>query len=284
MALFPDPRQAVAALNRYALNVGFPALIVVGLLDDQPLPTEPAFWLLWPLALAALVFGIRAFAPRAEAGTLALVAAFGNVAYLGLPYVLALYGPSVAGPAPLAVSIHVTLSVTVGPVLLELWGRGGEATWAPAVGRVLRMPLFWAPIAGLAGRSLPAGVRDGVSSWVDPLAASAAPVALFVIGLHVFLERRRLARVDGGLVAHLAVRQLLAPGLVTALALGASALGLLSPELARVHVVLAAAPAAITTFAIAEGMGVGEHRIASVVVWSSVLALVVLPAWSWVAG
>lgn len=282
--LFDDPRRAIRALNGYALTFGFPALVLRGLLQTGELPGDPAFWLIWPVSLLVLLVGIRLIAPRDQRGTLALVTAFGNVAYLGLPFVLALYGLEVAGDAALAVSIHVTLAVTVGPMLLESWGRAGAANWRAALGRAARLPLFWAPVIGLLVRTLPAGGRTATLDWITPIAQSAAPVALFVIGLHVFVERRHLAHVSGPLVAHLSVCLLITPALVTGLALAAVHAGWLTPSLGRVHVILASMPAAVTTFAIAERSGIGRERVAAVVVWSSALALILLPIWSWVAG
>lgn len=282
--VFATPRAAVAALNRYALTVGFPALVVRGLLADGELPTSPAFWLLWPVALAALLLGVGATAPRGQAGTLALVAAFGNIAYLGLPVVIALQGSAIAGAATLAVVIHVTLAVTVGPFFLERWGRDGAVPLGPLLRRLLAMPLFWAPAVGLLGRLAPAGYRAQALPWIDPLANSAAPVALFVLGLHVWGERHLLARVDGPLLAHLALRQIAAPAVVFGLAAGAVRLGFLDPSLGAVHVVLASTPVAITTFALADRAGVGQTRVAAAVVWSTVLAVLALPLWSSLAA
>ncbi len=282
--LFEDPRAAVRVLNGYALTIGFPSLVLKGLLEASSLPTDAVFLAIWPLGLVIALLAIRLLAPREQRGTLALVTCFGNVAYLGLPYVMALHGPSAAGPAALAVSVHVTLAVTVGPLLLSQWSADARAGWREAAGRALRLPLFWAPIVGLSARALPAGGRALALEWISPLAASAAPVALFVIGLYVFLERRRLSQLNAALITHVALRQLVAPMIIAALGVAAVRAGLLSAPLAQIHVTLACMPAAITGFAIAERAKIGESRVAAAVVWSSALSLLLLPAWSWLAS
>jgi predicted permease len=282
--LFEDPRRAVDVLNRYALTFGFPALILRGLLQTKSLPDSLSFWLLWPLVLFLTLAGIRWLAPRGTAGTLALVACFGNVAYLGLPYVLTLFDSSIAGSAALAVSIHVTLAVTLGPLLLEMWGKENPGNWWVSVERVLRLPLFWAPLVGLGMRFLPITTRSTMLTWVQPIAGSAAPVALFLIGLHLYLERRRLAVFDKGLFLHLSIRQLIIPALMLLLSAVAISLGWLTSPLGRIQVILASMPAAITTFSMAHHAGLGEERVAGTIVWSSILALVLLPGWSWLAG
>lgn len=282
--LFTDPRRAVEVLNRYALTFGFPALVLRGVLSTSEVPSSPVFWLIWPVALAALLAVVRGLAPAADRGTLALVTSFGNVAYLGLPFSIVLLGPSIEGAASLAVSVHVALSVSVGPFLLERWSGGTGTSLRTAAARVLSLPLFWAPVLGLLAHAGPASLRTAVVPWISPVASSAAPVALFVIGLYVFLERHRLTAVDRSLVWHVGMRQLTAPVVVAALALGASTLGLLSSRHAMLHVLLACMPVAITTFAIADRAGTGQDHVARAVVWSSLLAFGLLPLWASLAG
>ncbi len=282
--LFAAPRQAVDVLNRYALTIGFPALVLLGVLSTSEVPSSPAFWLIWPAALAGLLAGVRVLAPPADRGSLALVASFGNVAYLGLPFAVVVLGPAIEGPASLAVSVHVALSVSLGPFLLERWSGGDGVPWRQAAGGVLRLPLFWAPVVGLLAQLGPADVRAAVVPWLSPIASSAAPVALFVIGLYVFLERKRLSSVDRSVVWHLGTRLLAAPLVVGGLALLATKLGLLDPRHAVLHVLLASTPVAISTFAIADRAGHGQDRVARAIVGSSVAALGMLPLWGWLAA
>ncbi len=280
--LFREPDRAVGVLNTYALTIGFPALVVLGLLDaDFDLPRQVGFWLLWPVVLLVTLGAIALVGGR-ERGTLALVTAFGNVAYLGLPVVAATL-PGSDGPAALMVAIHVCLAVSVGPLMLQRWsgGEGEGEGEGGALARVLRLPLFWAPLVGLAGRALPTLARAEVAAALRPLAASAAPVALFLLGLHLYLERERLRALDLPGLAHVALRLLLIPGLTLGLAMLAVRAGALDPAHARIHVVLAAMPAAITTFSIAHQAGTGTDRVAATIVGSTLLALLTLPLWTW---
>lgn len=274
--LFPDPRAAVTVLNRYALYIGFPALVARGLLlPSTSIPTQPAFWLLWPAGLVVTLLLSRGLSrPAVGLGTV-----FGNVAYLGLPYVTAVMGEPMAGPAALAVAVHVTGAVTVGPALLAR-GSSTAPSWTSVAGRVARLPLFWAPIVGLALRNASPGVRGLVGQGLAPFASSAAVVALFLLGLHVYVERGRVLRVGRAVLSLVAVRMLLAPAVVLGLGLGCRAAGLLSDDLLRLHVLLAAMPLAITTFSMAHDAGVESDRVAGAVVLSSLLAIVMLPLWS----
>ncbi len=280
LGLFPDPKAAVVVLNRYALFIGFPALVARGLLlPSSIIPHQPAFWLLWPIALGLLLLCV----PRARQSALGLGLAFGNVAYLGLPYVLAVMGEGVAGPAALAVAVHVTGAVTVGPAVLAR-ASGGAQGGVHLARRVARQPLFWAPVVGLTMRAGGPERRRVAADVLQPFAASAAVIALFLLGLYVFTERARLRGVGRAVLGLVAVRMLLAPAVVLGLAWAAVALGWLPTELARVHVLLAAMPLAIATFSMAHDADVEPDRVAGAVVISSCLAAAMLPLWSLIAG
>ena len=286
MGLVADARKAVGALNGYAIYFAFPALVVRGLLDATvALPTDAAFYLLWPITLGLVLIGLVGLTQHAVApkrATLCLTAVFGNVAYLGLPYVEAVLGHDVAGPAALAVSVHVVGGVILGPVVLARWGRpDGARAVGPTWIRALRQPLFWAPLVGLLLRLSP--LRNGASNLLSPLAGSAAPVALFLLGLYLYVERRQIVRPSQAMRAiwvHLAMRQLAIPLLALGLGLGAVILGLLPPTHARLHVVLAAMPVAITTFSMAVEAQAGTHQVAAAIVWSTLSALILLPLWT----
>ena len=286
VGLFPKPRIAIDVLNRYALHVGFPALIAYGLFTSRAaLPTSVWFWALWPITLCLLLGVIRLFPfPRGEKGTLALVASFGNIAYLGLPYVVSLYGTQISAPAAIAVSMHITGAVILGPALLARWSGKTPVPWPTLGVQVAKMPLFWSPWVGAASHLLPREVRFGLGDWIGPVAKSAAPVALFLLGLQVYQERQKMVAFTPPLFRHLAIRQVLAPTLMLALALGATSMGGLSSDLAKVHVMLAAMPLGVATFSMAHQARVGPELVTAALVWSSLLALVLLPLWSVLAG
>jgi predicted permease len=278
--LFAEPDRAIAHLNVYALYVAFPALVYVGIADARfALPTHVGFYALVPVALLLALVLVRATA-RDAAGTVALVVAFGNVAYLGLPLVQRILGDDVIGVASLAVAIHVSLSMLLGPWLLLRWsGRVGAAP----VSAVLRQPLTYAPFVGLAARALPEELVDGTVALLEPLGASAAPVAMFLLGLYLHRHRDALA-LDAVVLRHVALKLFVLPAITFALALALRAFGQLEVLEARVLVLLAAMPAAISTFAIAERFGVGERRVCQAVVATSWISALTIPVATWLVG
>lgn len=278
--LFAEPDRAIAHLNVYALYVAFPALVYVGIADARfALPTHLGFYALVPTALL-ITLGLTRFVARDSAGTVALVVTFGNVAYLGLPLVQRLLGDEVVGIASLAVAIHVSLSMLLGPWLLLRWS--GSSGSAP-VSAVLRQPLTYAPFLGLAARALPSELVGGTVALLEPLGASAAPVAMFLLGLYLHRHRDAL-RLDAVVLRHVSLKLGVLPVITFGLALGLRELDLLGAMEARVLVLLAAMPAAISTFAIAERFAVGERRVCQAVVATSWISALTIPLAAWLVG
>ncbi|MCB9680991.1 MAG: AEC family transporter [Alphaproteobacteria bacterium] len=279
--LFDAPDAAVDHLNRFALYIGFPALIVVGLASGTaPLPRSPVFWLVVPVALAVALAPLRAVgrAVGASGGTLALVTSFGNVAYLGLPVVARVLGDAALAEASLVVGVYVLLSMTVGPVLLLSWsGRDGSTALGTSVRTVARQPLAWAPIVGVACRALPLGTRQAVAALLAPLGAAAAPVALFLLGLYLHTHAGRVGRPDRVVLAHVVAKGVWLPLVTAALVAAGLAWDGLTPMAARVIVLLSAMPPAITTFAIARELEVDEGRVAQAIVAGTLASAVTIP-------
>ncbi len=277
---FADPAVALDALNRFALTVAFPALVVVALASGE-LPTGPAAWLAVPVSVGLSLLPLPlVHRLGARSGTVGLVLVFGNVAYLGLPVVEAVFGPSAMGTASLFVGLHIALSMTLGPWLLAsgLRWEGGDG-----LAGLLRQPLLWSPVVGLLLRALgPAG--QSAAAVLAPLGRAAGPVALFVLGLYLFGERRRVARVDAATWVHVLAKGVWAPlvslGVMLALRRWAGA----SDELVRVAVVLAAMPPAVTTFSIARELGGDEARVAQAIVVGTLLAALTVPVVVWALG
>lgn len=283
----PVGGRALDGLNIYALYVAFPSLIAHGLLtSDMALPTSWAFWSLWPVSLGvclvAMLVWRRIRAPEEGAASMALSVCFGNVAYLGLPYVAFFVASSLKAQTLLVTTIHVVLAVTIGPVVYARWAGIGGQSVGVVVRRVLALPLFWAPWVGLAGRALAPEFAAEGATLVRPFAQSAIPVVLFMLGAYLYEHRAALRRWDRELVAILAVRLIAAPAVVLMLGSLANFFGLLSAQSLGIHVMMAGMPVAITTFSLAKDFKTRPEQMASVIVWSTVISMGTLPCWWWV--
>ncbi len=278
---------ALRVMNAYALRIAFPALVCVGLMGSNASMMGTGWWSvvvwagLWPLALALWLGVIRVFAPASHRGSLGLAIVFGNVAYLGLPIVKLLAGEQMLGVASWIVSVHVTLGVTVGAWWAMRHGESSDAGGSVDLRAIGRQPLVWAPVVGgglLWGKG--SAWQKMVGVVLEPLATSAAPVALCMLGVYLWSRRALLwRRPDGATVADVLLRLCGVPALVAALVWVSVTAGWMSEEIGQVHVLLTAMPVGITTFSIAYDARCAPERVARAIVWSTVLCGITIAGW-----
>ncbi|MFO0713860.1 MAG: hypothetical protein U0353_28655, partial [Sandaracinus sp.] len=233
-------------------------------------------------------------------GTLALVALFGNSAYLGLPLVDAVLGPAQLALASVIVSVHVALTVMLGTALLDAQG-GRRLEPRAVIGKVLKSPLAMSPIVGaLAAWALRAGGAEDHPATVaafhalDVLGKSASPLGIFVLGLFLgghFLGGQPLggqplgaerAGAGAGLVGQLAfalIRLALVPALTLGFALALRASVPIDQDTLRTLVLLSSVPAAISTFAMAEHAKAEPEAVARAIVTTSIASFITIPLW-----
>lgn len=283
--------QAMAALNRFALAIAFPALVVASFLD--PARELALRWPVLLLAGAPLVVGVLAswlLGDRAvggerlpSGGALSLVALFGNSAYLGLPLVAAVLGEAHLSLASTIVSVHVALTVTLGTALLEREGTGTDAKRLAI--KLVTSPLAMSPVVG----ALLAWSLDAAELGTHPLAhasfraldlvgKTASPLGIFVLGLFLGGRAPSLERPRGQL-AFVFVRLVVVPAATIGLALALRTVVTLTLDELRALVLLAAVPAAISTFAMVEEAGGDSEPVARAIVTTSLVSCVTVPGW-----
>jgi predicted permease len=277
LRVFADPEQAIATLNRVCLYVAFPALIFANVYEAElGLAGAPAFVLASVLpslvVLAAVGVAARKLSGESRAA-LGVGSMLGNIAYLGIPLSAALVGPQVIGLASVSAALHIVLSIPLGTYVLLRWGRRDDAPGgqAGAFAAVVRQPLVWAPILALVARLLPAAVVVPAIAPGKWIGAAASPVALIMIGLYLHTHRRELTTLrwlDAGLIAG---KLLVLPALAYACVRVGLRVGQLELDAAKVVVVQAAMPTAITTFALAQEVGVGRAPLVRGIVGSTLV-------------
>lgn len=288
--------QAIAAINRFALLVAFPALVVASFLDpsrdarlDLVVPFVAGLPLLVGVGAARSLAGRRSVdGPLAGRAPLALVALFGNSAYLGLPLIAAVYDDGMLPTASAIVSLHVAMAVTLGTALLaqetghHLDGRGLAKKLASS-------PLAWAPVVGVALATLLdlVGMREeeltiALFRGLEALGRTASPTGLFVLG--VFLAGRPLAGLWRGQMGFVVVRLIIVPAAALVACVVATRLGAIDPLSGQVVVLLSAVPAAISTFPMVEDAGLDPEPVARAIVTTSVVSIVTVPLWVFLAA
>jgi len=185
------PDSAIPGLNAFVLYFALPCMLFrFGMNTPLFELLNPALLLVYVFCALLMVFATIAFSLSDrvrlnDAAFGALVAAFPNTGFMGVPLLVALLGPAAAGPMICTILVDLFLTTSLCIALAQAHGAADQGTRV-ALGRALRgalsNPLPWSIAAGalfsVAGIKL-AGPPDVV---VRMLADAASPVALFTIG------------------------------------------------------------------------------------------------------
>ncbi len=284
------PLDAVPGLNMFVLYFALPCMLYrIGSSTAVAQWLDPVVGLLW-LGVALLIVAFAAWLARRsgaawpDAAMGALVAAFPNSGFMGIPLILALLGERHVGlvMSTMLVDMVVTTSLCIG---LSQWGAAGEQGAWRAAGRalsgVLRNPMPWAILLGALASATGFSLWGPAMQTVSMLGDAASPVALFAIGA-VLARSQMLAKLGQrspgappGDVGWVVASKLLAHPLLIA---GIGALivkaGVLSPAALGPLVLTAALPSASNVSLLAERFGADNGRIARIILWSTCAAFV----------
>ncbi len=280
------PLPAIGGLNAFVLYFALPCLLYrfgastpIGQLLD---PAAAGVYLL----CALLMVGGTVLATRGprlgwnDAAFGALVAAFPNTGFMGVPLLVALLGAAAAGPVILTIAVDmvITTSLCVALSRLDSAGTHGVAVaLRNAFKGMATNPMPWSIALGALASALQFTLPGPIDKTVVMLADAASPVALFTIG--AVLARSQMdqhERVQPRDYVPIALAKLLLhPLLVWLVGQGAVALGApLSPWTLTVLVLLAALPSASNVSLLAERFGAHNGRIAHIILVSTALAFV----------
>ncbi len=290
------PESAIPGLNAFVLYFALPCLLfrfgqstpILELLN----PAVLALYLLCALVIVAFTVAVT----RSEQVHLkdaafgALVAAFPNTGFMGVPLLVALLGPAAAGPVICTVlaDLFITSSLCIALAQMhDASGLGPRAAAWRALRGTLSNPLPWSIAVGavfsVAGWKL-SGPPDIV---VRMLADAASPVALFTIGAvlwragqhtHTRTPPRRYLPVA-------LIKLFVHPLLVFGAARAAQALGApLSAFQVMVLTLAAALPSASNVSLLAERYGADNGRVARIIMTSTVVAFVSFSLLAWAFG
>ena len=279
------PQAAIPGLNSFVLYFALPCMLYrfgASTLIAQLL--DASLVLVYALCALLMVSLTIAFSRRGgrmgwnDAAFGALVAAFPNTGFMGVPLLVALLGAPAAGPAIVTITVDMLLTSSLCIALSRLDGAGehGVAKAARlALRGVLVNPLPWSIALGTLASALGFALPKPLMSTVGMLADAAAPVALFTIG--AVLARSQINSIkqpnNMDYVPIALIKLGFHPLLVGSVGWGAIALGLPLDRFALTVVVLVAAlPSASNVAMLAERYGADNGRIARIIMLSTVLA------------
>jgi malonate transporter len=214
----------------------------------------------------------------------ALVAAFPNTGFMGVPLLAMLLGAASAGPAIATILVDMLLTTSLCVALSRLDGAGidgAKRAAKQALGRVMGNPMPWAILMGAFASGFDIKLWGPIDQTVGLLADAASPVALFTIG--AVLARSQMQSAHPMPLSHYmpaAVLKLIVhPLLVLGGGLLAQVAGLpLDPFALTCIVLVAALPSASNVSLLAERFGADNGRIARIILVTTVAAFLTFSA------
>lgn len=281
------PLEAIPGLNGFVLFFALPCMLfrfgsttpIAQLLDVS----VAGVYLLCGLVMVAfaVAMSMNSRIRWNDASLGALVAAFPNSGFMGVPLLVALLGQAAAGPVILTMLLDMVITSSLCVALSRLdEGEGhGRAAMFDAGKKALRgvaaNPMPWAILGGALASywqfTLPGPVQKTV--WL--LADAASPVALFTIG--AVLARSQIQSSHpmptSDYLPVALMKLLLHPLLVLAVGTAAMQMGVPLPPFAlTVLVLVAALPSASNVSLLAERLGADNGRIARIILVTTAAA------------
>jgi predicted permease len=284
------PLEAIPGLNGFVLYFALPCMLyrfgvttpIAQLLDVGVFAT----WLLCALITVGFTV-VVSLNPRIgwnDAAFGALVAAFPNSGFMGVPLLVALLGATAAGPVILTMVVDMIVTTSLCIALSRLDGadaHGASKALKNALKGVLGNPMPWAILIGALVSVLGWQPPKPVVQTIGLLADAASPVALFTIGA-VLARSQMLAAVGHAPVPLLRdylpvalFKLFLHPLLVLLVGASLGHVGVpLSPFALTVIVLTAALPSASNVSLLAERFGADNGRVARIILVSTATAFV----------
>ena len=286
------PLESIPGLNAFVLYFALPCMLYrfgantpIGQLLDASVV------LVWGVCALLVVGAVVVFTRNARIGWNdaafgALVAAFPNTGFMGVPLLTAILGAQVAGPVIITIAFDMIVTSSLCIALSRLDGAGAQGV-GRAVTQALRgaflNPLPWSMVIGAAASAAHWKPPGAIDKTIAMLGDAASPAALFTIG--AVLARSAMQSQGNGRKAPVSdvlpvvlVKLLVHPLLVLGVALAGRAAGLpLSMPAVATLVLVAALPSASNVSMLAERFGADNGRVARIILWTTVAAFFTFP-------
>ena len=283
------PQAAIPGLNAFVLFFALPCMLYrFGAQTPIHQLLDINVTLVYLLCAAAMVGATVLLTRRRmgwnDAAFGALVAAFPNTGFMGVPMLAALLGAQSTGPIIVTMAIDMVITTSACIALSRLDLAGGQGVWTAVRSSLKGMaanPMPWSILLGGLASAMGWVLPGPVDKTVAMLAGAASPVALFTIG--AVLARSQMnshERVAARDYVPIALAKLIIhPLLVWAVGMSAMAMGLsLSHETLVVLVLLAALPSASNVSLLTDRYAAHSGRVARIILVSTSLAFLTFSA------
>jgi malonate transporter len=284
------PDTGLAWMNFFIVYVALPALFY-RILAKTPLDQLAQVRFILGTTLStfsvftlAFLVGLATYRGRkhervGEATIAGLAGSFGNIGYMGPGLALATLGAEAAAPVALIFCFDILLLFSLVPLLMAFTGtqhKSFAATAFEVVKRIVTNPFMIASALGVLSAAVHFEPPVALDRLMGFLQSSAAPCALFVLGVTVAL--RPLARVPWEVPLLVAIKLVLHPAIVLVLL---SLLGPFADSWVATAVLMAALPPALNVFVMARQYDTWVSPASGSVLLGTLLSVVTLTAVMW---
>ena len=273
-------QQWIDILNKYALYVGFPALIVASLMylkPDAVLLSKLVFHTsLYVIVCTLLAFPVARFFKFSKKvlRTLFLILPFGNFAYLGIPVLQNAYGNEMLPTAAIISAIYLFWVLTLPVVLIESFGDDAVHP-KKILSSLAKNPLFLSVFVGLAIGFLQINLPFIIDKTIHLFSDSVTAIILFALGL--FMGTQKLGNIkEWYLVVGLVFVTMLVLPACYYFYLNATGM---EQKLINASVLDAAMPLGLTPYVLTIHYKLESKLAARVVVLGTFLSVFILPLW-----
>lgn len=316
------PLGAIPGLNTFVLFFALPCMLLrFGMNTPLAQLLDPVISSLY-LGCAVLVVGSVLLlgrmlgTPQRDSAFAALVAAFPNSGFIGVPLLVALLGTGAAGPVICTMLLDMMITTSACLALAQGGNGAASASRSAAFFAALKAPLMnplpWSIAVGGTLSALNLQLLGPLERTVGMLADAASPVALFTIGAVLFRSQvaskpahassaaAQVSIVAGTtapdtqaptasrtplLLSVVVIKLLAHPCLVLLGCQAARALGAPMTDLQVAAITLMAAlPSASNVSMLAERYGADNGLVARIIMGSTTLAFISFALWAWAFG
>jgi predicted permease len=270
----------VEILNKYALWIGFPALVVFSLMHlEEPILNYLPLILInsaYLIACMCLVFILAWLYPISAKmkQSLVLILPFGNIAYLGIPVLESTFGPVILPVAAILSAVYVFWMLTLGLVLVEVQGNNlfqlKKVTFS-----LLKNPLLVSVLAGISIVAFQIPVPQFAEKTIQFFSQSVTAVVLFSLGIFIGSQKAGKPHEWVQVILISVSAMVIIPALYY---LSLSYSSLPSEEL-KATVIDAAMPLGLTPYALSVHYQLETKLFARIVVFGTLLSVAVIPLW-----
>ena len=276
--LFKIPQAGLAWLSTYIVYIALPALFFE-LISKTPFEQLLSFSFVMGAIFAtycafALAFVVGYIISNGKLGISAIqgeIGAYSNIGYMGPPLTISAFGPAAAAPAALIFAFENILHFTLVPLLMALSEDRKVPAWRlvlEVLRKVLLHPFIIATIVGFFGAYLAIRPWEPVQQLLTYLKSSAAPCALFTMGVTVAL--RPVKKVPWEMPFLLLIKLIIHPALAL---IFLSLIGDFDPVWVYTAIIMAALPPALNVFVMAQQYDVYVERSSTAILVGTVLSV-----------